>query len=631
MSDGPIRPTDGTDALPGASRPRPGERPLRGDRPSQAQPSRRLNLGWPRLTWVHWGLLGLVTTGTVGVTAALLLLKMPASPNCLTARWPLVSASHKLYCANAMAEQSTLDGLREAIALADSLPREHPLRTQADQYIEVWSRRVLALAEELYRSGDLQGAIAATAVVPAKSTVRVQVDTMVARWQQEWQRAERIYQQAQDALRQQDWREATLQANQLLSIDNEYWRVTRFDALGTEINQEREAYGLVEAAEERANSGRLEDLLAAIEMAQKVPMQRYVRNVAQAKIALWVRDILDIAQSRLDRRDLEGALAAAGAVPAGSALKDEAADFVLLARAHELTWVDTPEALQQAIEQVRRLGSNRPLYYKAQELASRWQDEIQDLAMLSRARELARSGRLADLQGAIAQAGSLSADRPRWEQAQSLSRTWQRRIETIEDGPYLSQARQIARQRTIEAYYSAMSTAAQIPPGRALYDEAQRQIDAWRDEIETIQDQPTLDRAEQYAASGNLRAAVAEASRIGTDRALYNKTRRRIQAWQDDLDSLTYLQQAQEAASPGSADALSQAIGMAERLPSTSSYRAQAQAQIEAWSTQLLAIARSQVDYDSQLAIATAQKVPASSSVHAEAQDQIQRWQTGRP
>ncbi|WP_190802089.1 chromosome segregation ATPase [Leptolyngbya sp. FACHB-261] len=643
MPNGPAQPHRRPKAVPGAvpadGRRSPEDRraktPLLSGQEAGRAPSKPPAQGllrlpaMPQLSWFQWGLVGLLVTSTMGVASVILLLQMPALPDCLTARWPLASGGQKLYCAGALARQDTLDALKQAIALADSLPKDHPLRNEAERSINNWSRQVLKLADDLYQSGELDQAIEATTMIPRSSQAYGQVGVAVARWQSEWRRAEGIYQEAQSSLRQQQWREAALSANRLLGVDNEYWRVTRFDALRAEIDLERQASVALDAAEAKASSGRLDDLLAAIELARKVPMERYARSRAQSQISLWTRAILDIAQARLDKRDLDGALAAASKVPADSSLREEAADFMVLARAYEPTWSDTAEGLREAIAQVRKMATDRPLFYKAQDLATRWQDEIADLEILDKARETARPGTVTALQSAIAQAGNLSAARPRWEQAQNLMRGWQQRIEKIEDSPYLDQARTIARQGTVEAYYAAMSTAAQIPPGRALYDEAQKQIEAWRDQIETIQDQPFLDRAEQYADQGNLREAIAEASRISSDRSLHRQARRRVRVWQAELDGFADLQQAIEVSAPGTADALSQAIQLASPLTNSGTYGSQAKSQIDVWSARLLAIARSQANYDLPLAVATAQKIPANSDVYTEAQDQLRRWQQG--
>ena len=76
-----------------------------------------------------------------------MLLKLPAAPNCPAIFWPLASASVRLHCAQVAANKETVDDLLEAIALVDSLPKDHPLRPEIDRHIEEWSLDILKIGD----------------------------------------------------------------------------------------------------------------------------------------------------------------------------------------------------------------------------------------------------------------------------------------------------------------------------------------------------------------------------------------------------------------------------------------------------------------------------------------------------
>jgi hypothetical protein len=89
---------------------------------------------------------------------------------------------------------------------------------------------------------------------------------------------------------------------------------------------------------------------------------------------------------------------------------------------------------------------------------------------------------------------------------------------------------------------AAISTAAQIRPGRALYAQAQKAIAAWVAQVQTSQDRPILEAATALATQGRFDAAIATAAQIPPQRALYKEAQTAIASWS-----------AQKAASSGKA------------------------------------------------------------------------------
>jgi soluble cytochrome b562 len=595
----------------------------------QTQPRR-----WQWLaTWQFWIILAILLASGMGAFALAVLLRLPGLPNCPAVFWPLAPASLRFECARIAASKRSPDDLLEAIALVDSLPANHPLREEADRLVELWSQEVLNLAEELFHEGKLSQAIAAARRIPAKASSRKVVEERIQRWQSIWSRAEDLYRKAENALRKLDWREAFGSAVRLLDVDNTYWQTTRYDELNHKINTAREDGKKLGRAERLADAGGLDDLLEAIKLVKSIRKDSYVYNAAQELIPKFGRKMMDLAEDLLDRRDLQGALNVVSKIPPEAKLDEITKDFTILATARSHVWQNTIPGLEDAISQAQRIGANRPLYRKAQQLIGRWQLEIEAIAQLEHARMLAQPGTVTDLAAAIAQASTIPPSNPRWDEVQQQIRRWRNEIETIEDRPILEEAEFTASQGDVASLQAAIDQARRVAPGRALSGEAESKIRTWTGQIQRIQDQPYLDQARDYASAGNLQAAIAAAEQIRSGRSLYNEAQGEIRKWrntiQAELDRAQAqrdLQEANRRANSGLPDDLVDAIRLADRVPASTGLRTEADTLITAWSRQLLETARSQAGYDLLAAIATAQKIPANTPVHTEAQTQIATW-----
>ena len=83
--------------------------------------NRRWLKRWPLMALVLFGIIG-----TVGTTAVVSLFRVPNLPNCRAIFWPTASASLRLQCAEAYADQGGVKNLLAAIALVDQLPKIIP-------------------------------------------------------------------------------------------------------------------------------------------------------------------------------------------------------------------------------------------------------------------------------------------------------------------------------------------------------------------------------------------------------------------------------------------------------------------------------------------------------------------------
>ncbi len=595
--------------------------------PSTTKPSKKGKRNMPR-TWQFSALLIVLFTGGVGFIAVALLLKLPAVPNCPAIFWPTASASMRMYCAQLAANKQTAQDLLQAIALIEALPANHPLRPEINRNIEQWSLNILAIGEQKFQAGKLDEAIDIARKIPSKVPAYNLVEKQIDRWQALWSKAEGIYGKVEQELRKSNWTQAFREAVKLAYLDNKFWATTKYEQVAKKITMAREDSAKLDKAFQLKRSGRVDDILEAIKQAEKISRQSYAYKEARDLIAECGSKLIDLAQDRLERRNWQGVLEIANKIPASVKLEDEKADLIDLAQAASTASSGSSSDLEKAIVLAQKLGADRPLYGKAQEFIERWKRETEDVARLERARMYAESGLVADLKSAITEAQQVPSGNPRHQEAQREIGRWTSQVETIEDQPLLDRAEQIASFGGIASLQEAIQEASRIAQGRALYKQAQAKIAQWTDTVQRQQDQPFLDQARELASAGNLSAAIAAAQQIKSGRALYREAQQQIGGWQAEIDGQQRLQEAYQVATPGTPEALREAIRVARRVPSGSTAKGEARDAVNRWSYQLLSMASERSMYNVNEAIAIAQMIPSGTDAYGEAQQQIQSWQS---
>jgi hypothetical protein len=416
-------------------------------------------------------------------------------------------------------------------------------------------------------------------------------------------------------------------ASKLLRVDNKYWQTAKYDQLNRLIVSAREDGEKLAKANGLAEDSGVDNLLKAIKVAESIGQDSYVYEKAQATVSVFGRKMLALAQKMLDRRDADEALEIVGKIPASTKLKLEIEDFTAIADAQRNAWLGTVSGLETAIAQAQQIDPSRPVYDKAQKLIARWQLEVEDVANLDKARTLANQGTVSDLNAAIAQAHLIPVNNPRGSEARQDIGQWRAKVETIEDKPYLERAEQISFIEDVNSLQAAIAEASQIRNGRALYPEARRKIRTWTAKIQRIEDQPYLDQARQIASSGDLASAIKAAEQIASSgRALSGEAQASIDDWQGQIRARQNWRKAREVALAGTPEALSEAIQLADRVPSRSLLRNDVNPAIDQWSQQLLDIARSQSQSDITQGIETAKMIPQGSAAYSAAREQIRNW-----
>jgi hypothetical protein len=581
-----------------------------------------------RLSWQVWAVLLVVVSGGIGFTATSLLLKLPKTPNCPRIFWPVASASMRLYCAQLEAEKLTLDGFLAAINLVEALSDNHPLRGEIDRNVEEWAVEILDLAEKEFHSGNLEAAIATARKIPANVKAYNVVEERIERWQSTWSEGEEIFAQVERQLRESHWNQAFREAIKLLDLDNQYWATSKYDEITQEIQLAQEESRKLDSAYVALRRGGVDNWLKAVEEAQKINPNSYAHTEAQKLIAQAKDKIVNYIESLVDNRNWQALLDVSDRLPESLALKEEVNDWQTIASAGSDAQIGTVESLESAIVTAQQIAISRPLYDVAQDLIARWKIEIEDVARLEKAREFAQTGTVNDLNSAIAQADTIPQENPRYQEAREEIDRWTRQVQTIEDQPILNRAEEAAIGGTIPSLQEAISQASLISPNRALYREAQEKILQWRSIIEEQEDRPFLDQALTLANGKDYAAAIEAARQIRRGRALYGEARSNVRRWQGEIQAQKDFQEAVLIAEARTPDALIAAINVLRKIPSSSDVGIQSTQALNRWSYQLLTIAKDLANKASiQEAIELAKMIPNESSAYESARAQIRVWQ----
>jgi hypothetical protein len=586
---------------------------------------------WLRLpfirSWVFWAIITLGISGGLVYLALGLLLNPRAVPNCPEMFVPMSSASLRVYCGQLAASKQTLPDLVSAIDLVKDISPNDPTRSYVDTNIQRWSLEILRLAEKEYQNGKYDEAVSAVKHVPTNVDAYKVVDKRLKQWQQTWQDATEIDKEARGLLNSSKWGNAYQVAVKLTRLNNRYWATTKYQELADLVQLARADSAKLYEARALIESKDLKNLLKAIEMAKKIDRASFAHTEADGIINTAGKAILAMARTELDRKNWKGAIEFARQVPETAEVKDELGDLNNYATAQIQTQTRTIAELENGIAMIQNIQPNSPIYPRAQATITSWRSEVQDLALLQQARSYAASGTTVDLEKGIAVVQKIPAQNPRGKEAAEAMREWQKQIQTSQDKPYIDAAEQSAASGTSGGLNNAIAQLKMISPGRALYPEAQERIQRWTLQVQTMEDKPILDMAEVYARQGRLKEAVAQAQQIAKGRALSGAAREKIQDWQGQLQAEQNLAAAQRLANTGTPEALLGAIQAAARVPRSSALRSQAREAMNNWAERMLDIAQTIANNDVNRAIAIAKAVPESTSAYSRARQNIQMWQ----
>ena len=580
---------------------------------------------WKR--WQLWGILLVLCSGGVGYGATTMLLKLPKTQSCSKVFWPVASASVRLYCAQTAAEDKDVEGLLAAIDLVAVLPQNHPLRPEIDRNIDRWATLILKTGEAEFQAGNLKRAIATAKKIPNNVSAKELVDQKIADWRSVWTEGESTYQKVEDKLRQADWNGAFTWAVRLTDSSNEYWATTKYEESINNINVAQEESASLNKAQTQVSSSNVDDLLLAIAKADRIKPNSYIYDRAREIIAEAKDKVVAHIEQLIEQEDWRGLLQVSARLPRSLKLEERNQDWLILANAGASAQLDTVFGIEEAIEEAKKLEKDSEYYKLGQKLIRRWKLEIDDVAYLAKARELARVGTIANYNQAIDEAASIPEGNPRYAEARQEIAKWRGQIQTIEDRPILNRARELSYGNNTNAWRRALAEVGLISSSSPLYGEAQNYARTWRANIQRVEDRPILDEAESFANVDNYPAAIETAKRIGSGRALYSEAQSRIAVWQQEIDGQRYSREARDIARQGTPESLARAIKTARQASTNSSVGSQVIEDVNDWAAQILAIARQASNSSLERAIAIAEQVPSGTTSYTPAQKEIKFWQ----
>jgi hypothetical protein len=556
---------------------------------SKSKPKSKRSLHWS-LPW----LVMLAIFSGMGTAALVWLTTLPPLPDCQQPSHLTVDAE-RLYCAQEAAKSGELPKLLSGLELVKQWGPDHPLHAEAQRLINEWSVQLLKIARGKAYQNDLKASVEIINHIPKTSPVYKEAQEALAYWRDQWKEGSAIYAKAQEALKQQNWTDASNQLQALSEMQHDFWRYQQAGALAKQIGEEKQARQVLGEAQKLMASGDPGQLSAAIAKAAEVPQGTYAAADTTPYLKTWSQKLLALGVQKWNHGDTAGAvslLSATTQLPPSP----ETQDLVRFSNAYKLViatrdpWVPAMTELwnlQEAIAAMEQVKSDSPFYDQAQSAKQSWKGQLKDLIQLKFASLTASLGQRSMLNLAVQEANQVGADRPRRVQAQTLVAYWRQAAERIEDQPILAQAMALAKSGKIPDLQTAITTASQIRLGRALRGEAQNWIATWRGRIETIEDQPMMDQAWALANQNDLDGAILAASRIQSGRTLYREAQQAIANWQTQQVTNAQLAVDQPILDRATALAedgdLTSAINMAAQIEPGRALYGQAQGAIARW------------------------------------------------
>ncbi len=580
-----------------------------------------------------WQLLSLtlaISFGFVGFAATKALLNLPDNASCHNLSLWFTSATNRIYCAQLRAEENTVEDLLAAIGLLEALPADHPLSHELNRHINEWSNDILTLAEKDLNKGKLEKAIATANKIPQNAENKKIIENQINLWRFTWEKGKNIEEEVKANLRKGQWNSAFIVAVDFLNMSNDYWKNVRYPQMVEIINVAKEENKKLDDAYTSIRGGGIDNLLKTIEVANQIPKNSYSYDEAQALITDAENDLLKIATNLLKKKNWSDLARLSNQISTTSRLTTQAVDWNTLARAGKNVQLGTISGVELAITEAEQIPSESKIYAQTQDLIKGWSRQKEDLSHLVNARNLAKSGTVTDLSSAITKAQLVRQGNTLHSDAQREIRTWRREIQVIEDRPIINQAKDFARNNTVQGWQSAINQISQINGDRALASEARSLTAQWRGNIESAQDRPVLQRAIALSNSNQYQEAINTARNITRGRSLYGEAQTNIRKWQTEINAQQSLDNAYEIARNNNEQSLLRAINIARSISPTSSAGFQSRQAINLWSEQMLNMAQRMADTynlsDLEKAISIAGMIPRGNSAYSRAQNRIQQW-----
>lgn len=501
--------------------------------------------------WLLITLMGCVATSGAAIGAFVWLINLPPTADCDNPA-SISTDRAQLYCAQVAADSGNLDDILASLDLVGSWDQNHPLHYEVQPLVEQWSWVALQAATQRLNDNDLNRAVEFIEYIPAYSPVYETAQASLQDWNTEWDQGNAIWQQAQAALKNQDWATAANQVQALSQLRSQHWRGSQVQALSQQMRLERRARQQLQSAVEAASGGGVAQLGGALRTVSRIDNTTYAYEAAQPYMDRWSDWLLNLGLDKWYASELEEAISLGRNAAVNPSRAKAAQELIWLSEARQMAqeslgpWRTSPDQLiklYRAMVLANQIPTDSLYYPQAQSSVMTWRAHLADLGQLQLAQLAGRGQHRETLQLAIDQAAQVPLGNPRRQQAQTLMAHWRLEVERLEDQPQLTQAHKLAAKDTIAGLQQAIATASQIPLNRALRNEAQSWIYVWNNRVEELEDRPTLVAARKLAAEGSYAQAIAEASNVRAGRALFDEAQAAIAGWRREIRAIEQARQ----------------------------------------------------------------------------------------
>ena len=388
----------------------------------------------------------------------------------------------------------------------------------------------------------------------------------------------------------------------------------------------------LQCAETYAAQGDVKNLLAAIALVDQLPKDHPLRSdIINDRIEDWANQVLDLAERSFEAGDLELAISSAKKIPAKTAAAKVVEERITR---WQRIWKEGNDAFDAAVTKLKEkdfqsafslsvrlldVPNNFWATIKYNELTKLIGMAREDSRKMSKALDFTKDGTVKGFTEALKQLNEISDNSVFYAEAQGQRKDIAEKMLALGE-------RLLANQELTDA----RSVLSAIPKDVGLDRE--------------IEDFEIFVTAYQQAWSGTvggLQSAIKRMKTLGKNRPRYQKGQQLIAQWEDELQHISLLVQAQERAGRGSTADLTAAISVAQQVPRNSPQWEDASAQIDQWRTRVETVqdrpileradrlAASGTPNGLRAAIQEARKIPSGRTLGREADQRIATW-TGR-
>lgn len=544
--------------------------------------------------------------GGTGFAAFSWLSTIPHNPNC-DGIWFMSPTADKLYCAEQAAKSGAVEPLLAGLKLIEDWPPNHQHAAQATRLRREWTESLLQIASNKALQNDLEGAIALAKKIEPNNPLYRNANNAILEWEKLRSQEQTLTDQVEAALKVRDWKKAEAYLQPQTPQVSEY-QLQQFSRLRERILEERIAYSQLQQIHQLVKNyspNQVSILVQAVQLASKINPDSYIADQVQADVQQWSQQLVTTASTKLQQKDISGAIAAMQGVPPEMPLPPEVQELMWVYQAERLpinaSLTSSPQdwlQLMTTLAVIEQVQANSPLYQRAQARIPLLKQRVQDLAHLNLATRVAQTHNIPALRVAIQLAQMIAPDRPHRIHAQTLIAKWRKDIEQMEDQPYLTDAQNLAKSGQVKDLQAAIAQASKIQLGRTLRPAAQAAIFDWRQAIQTAEDKPILEKARQLAKQNELAKAIQTAGTINAERVLHPEAQNAIRTWTSMMQMVEDRPILDEAKALAAQGRLGVAIDVAYQIaPGRALYDA-AQKEITNWYAQLEATRRSRYESD---------------------------------